>query len=74
MCYENRDIEFAKVCRERDELKIENEQLKAICEKQAAMNGKLAVMALESDDLRAEIERLNKENFWLTNGGKNENR
>ena len=52
---------LAAVCKERDELKL-------ICEKQAEMNAKVAEMALELDKARAEIDRLNRENFWLTGG------
>jgi septal ring factor EnvC (AmiA/AmiB activator) len=69
-CYEDLRALYAATAKERDELRKENEQLKEICEKQAEMNGRIAAMALELDEAKAEIERLNKENFWLTNGGR----
>lgn len=42
---------LAAVCKERDELR-------RICEKQAEANGKLAAMALELDDVKAERDAL----------------
>ena len=50
MCYENRDEEFARVCQERDELK-------RICVKQAEINGRMAAMALELDEVKAERDK-----------------
>lgn len=54
---------YEAVCQERD-------ALREICEKQAAMNARNAVLALELDDAKAEIARLEKENFWLSKGEK----
>lgn len=62
-CYEDLRQALAATAKERDELRRENTALKAICEKQADMTGKVAAMALELDDAKAEINRLNRENF-----------
>ena len=56
---------LAAVCKERDELK-------KLVEKQARMNRSMAAMALELDNARAEIDRLSRENFWLTGGDRGE--
>ena len=75
---------LAAVCKERDLLKEDNRRLqdaynamfndlvatRAICERQAVMSGKAAALALELDDAKAEIARLEKENFWLSKGEK----
>lgn len=70
MCYEDLRSLYAATAKERDELKREVVALRELCEKQAEMNGRIAAMALELDEAKAEIQRLNKENFWLTNGGR----
>lgn len=49
---------LAAVCQERDALKSENRELRQICEKQAAMNGRTAAMALELDQVKAERDSL----------------
>lgn len=49
---------LSAVCKERDELKKEIAELKLICEKQAAMNGRVAAMALELDQVKAERDAL----------------
>lgn len=67
-CYEDLRALYAATAKERDELKRENAELRKICEKQAEMNGRIAAMALELDKAKAEIQRLNKENFWHGGG------
>lgn len=58
MCFDFRDAKYAKVCKERDELRQENEKLKEICEKQVRMNRKAAEMALKLDTVTADRNRL----------------
>lgn len=69
-CYEDLRALYAATAKERDELRRENAELREICQKQAEMNGRVAAMALELDEAKAEIQRLHQENFWLTNGGR----
>lgn len=57
MCFEFRDAEYASVCKERDELKREVENLKQIVEKQARMNRTTAKMALDLDKMTEERDR-----------------
>ena len=49
---------LAAVCKERDELKRDCEELRKIIEKQARMNRTVTLMALELDRVRAERDAL----------------
>ena len=72
MCYETRDSQIARLCYERDDykrmlkaaeegmerLRQENEELKALCEKQARMSRTLAAVSLRLDQVTAERDAL----------------
>ena len=51
-----------------ENLVLEVKALNQICEKQSYLNQRIAELALELDQAKAEIEKLNMENFWLSKG------
>lgn len=60
-CYEDLRALYAATAKERDELKRENAELREICQKQAEMNGRVAAMALELDEAKADRDALKKQ-------------